>query len=178
MENSSKIFKKVFVIISILIPMIVALLIFLPKGDVSEVQPWIFSLPFYNAIINTLTATLLIAGYYFVKNGKVKLHTWCMISAFVLGSLFLIGYVIYHSNAPSTKFGGEGMIRYVYFSLLISHILLSFLVVPMVLSAMYFAIYGKIEKHKRIVKYTFPIWLYVSISGVLVYLMISPYYVH
>ncbi len=176
MDNNSNIFKKLFIIISLLIPMIVVLLLVLPKGDASEVGPWIFSLPFYNAIINTLTAMLLIAGYFFVKNGKVKSHKWCMISAFILGSLFLIGYVIYHSNAPSTKFGGEGIIRIVYFVLLLSHILLSFLVVPMVLSAMYFAIFEKIEKHKKIVKFTLPVWLYVSISGVLVYLMISPYY--
>lgn len=178
MDNNSKIFKKLFIIISLLIPMIVALLIFLPKGDASEVKPWIFSLPFYNAIINTMTALLLIVGYYFVKSGKVKYHKWCMISAFILGSLFLVGYVIYHSHAPSTKFGGEGIARYVYFFLLLSHILLSFVVVPMVLSAMYFAVFDKIEKHKKIVKYTFPIWLYVSVSGVLVYLMISPYYLH
>lgn len=176
MDSNSKIFKKLFIIISILIPMIVALLLFLPKGNVSEVEPWIFSLPFYNAIINTLTAMLLIAGYYFVKSGKVEIHKWCMISAFILGTLFLIGYVIYHSNAPSTKFGGEGITRYIYFALLLSHILLSFLVVPLVLSAMYFALFGKIEKHKKIVKYTLPIWLYVSISGVLVYLLINPYY--
>lgn len=178
MDSNSKIFKKLFIIISILIPMVVALLLFLPKGDASEVKQWIFSLPFYNAIINSLTAMLLIVGYYFVKNGKVKSHKWCMISAFMLGTLFLIGYVIYHYNAPSTKFGGEGIMRYLYFSLLLSHILLSFLVVPMVLSAMYFAIFEKIVSHKKIVKYTFPIWLYVSISGVLVYIMISPYYVH
>lgn len=178
MDSNSKIFKKLFIIISILIPMVVALLLFLPKGNASEVEPWIFSLPFYNAIINSLTAMLLIVGYYFVKSGKVKSHKWCMISAFMFGTLFLIGYVIYHSNAPSTKFGGEGITRYLYFSLLLSHILLSFLVVPMVLSAMYFAIFENIIKHKKIVKYTFPIWLYVSISGVLVYILISPYYVH
>lgn len=178
MEESSKIFKRLFIIISLLIPMIVALLIILPKGDAGEVGQWVYSLPYYNAIINSLTAILLIAGYIFVKNGKVKFHKMCMITAFVFGALFLIGYVIYHSNVPSTKFGGEGVIRYVYFGILMSHILLSFIVVPMVLSAMYFAVFGKIEKHKKIVKFTLPIWLYVSISGVFVYLMISPYYVH
>jgi putative membrane protein len=178
MEESSKIYKRLFIIISLLIPMIVALLLLMPKGDSGEVGSWIFSLPFFNAIINTLTALLLILGYYFVKNGKVNSHKMSMIGAFTLGTLFLIGYVIYHYNVPSTKFGGEGTIRYVYFALLLSHVLLSIVVVPMVLSAMYFALFGKIEKHKKMVKYTFPIWLYVSISGVLVYAMISPFYAH
>jgi putative membrane protein len=155
MEESSKIYKRLFIIISLLIPMIVALLLLMPKGDSSEVGKWIFSLPFYNAIINTLTALLLISGYYFVKKGKVNNHKRSMIGAFLLGTLFLIGYVIYHYNVPSTKYGGEGMIRYIYF-----------------------ALFGKIEKHKKMVKYTFPIWLYVSISGVLVYAMISPFYAH
>ena len=176
MANNSNIIKRLFIIISLLIPMVIAVLIFLPKGETNEIEPWIFSLPFYNAIINTLTAILLITGFYFIKNGNVVNHKRCMISAFVLGCMFLIFYVLYHSNAPSTKFGGEGIIRYVYFSLLISHILLAFIVVPLVLSAIYFAVSQKIEKHKKIVKFTFPVWLYVSISGVIVYLMISPYY--
>ena len=101
-----------------------------------------------------------------------------MITAFVLGALFLILYILYHSNAPPTKYGGEGIIRIVYFFFLFSHILLAFIVVPLVLSAIYFALFQKIEKHKKMVKYTFPIWLYVSITGVIVYLMISPYYLH
>jgi len=176
MANNSNIIKRLFIIISLLIPMVIAVLIFLPKGETNEIKPWIFSLPFYNAIINTLTAIFLITGFYFIKNGNVVNHKRCMISAFVLGCMFLIFYVLYHSNAPSTKFGGEGIIRYVYFSLLISHILLAFIVVPLVLFAIYFAVFQKIEKHKKIVKFTFPVWLYVSISGVIVYLMISPYY--
>ncbi len=176
MANNSNIIKRLFIIISLLIPMVIAVLIFLPKGETNEIEPWIFSLPFYNAIINTLTAIFLITGFYFIKNGNVVNHKRCMISAFVLGCMFLIFYVLYHSNAPSTKFGGEGIIRYVYFSLLISHILLAFIVVPLVLFAIYFAVFQKIEKHKKIVKFTFPVWLYVSISGVIVYLMISPYY--
>lgn len=176
MSNGSNRIKRLFIIISLLIPMIVVVLIYLPKGETSEVNPWIFALPFYNAIINTMTAILLITGFYFIKKGNVTNHKWSMIGAFMLGCVFLLFYVLYHSNAPSTKFGGEGLIRYVYFSLLISHILLAFIVVPLVLSAVYFAVSQKIEKHKKIVKYTLPVWLYVSISGVIVYLMISPYY--
>lgn len=176
MDENSKIFKRIFILISILVPMVVAVLLFLPKGDTSAVSPWIFSLPFYNTIINTITALLLMSGYYFVRTGKITSHKVCMTGAFILGSVFLIFYVIYHSNAPSTKFGGDGIIRYVYFFFLLSHILLAFIVPPLVLFAIYFAVAGKIEKHKKIVKYTFPVWLYVSITGIVVYLMISPYY--
>lgn len=161
-----------------MIPAIVVVLLMLPKGESSEIKPWIYQLPFYNAIINTLTALLLITGVYFVKNAKVKYHKISMLSAFILGSIFLIFYVIYHSNAPSTKFGGEGIVRYVYFFFLLSHILLAFIVVPLVLSAVYFGVTEKIDKHRKIVKFTFPVWLYVSITGVIVYLMISPYYPH
>ena len=176
MERQNKIFRRIFILISVLIPAIVVVLLLLPKGDSAEMKPWIYSLPFYNAIINTMTAVLLIMGVYFVKNALVKFHRFSMISAFILGCIFLIFYVIYHANAPSTKFGGEGLIRYVYFFFLMTHILLAFIVVPLVLSAIYFAVSEKIEKHRKIVKFTFPVWLYVSITGVIVYLMISPYY--
>ncbi|MCL4150826.1 UNVERIFIED_CONTAM: hypothetical protein GTU68_004168 [Idotea baltica] len=177
MDKGKNIYKRLFIIISLLIPAVVAVLLFLPKGDPTRVSAWIFSLPMYNAVVNSLTAVLLILGVVFVKNGKVEKHKLCMIGAFILGCIFLVGYIIYHSNAPTTKFGGEGVVRYVYFFLLISHILLAFIVVPLVLSAIYFGVTQKIEKHKKIVKYTFPVWLYVSITGVVVYLMISPYYV-
>jgi putative membrane protein len=99
-----------------------------------------------------------------------------MITAFALSSLFLICYVIYHYQAPSTKFMGEGLIRGVYFFILITHIILAAIVVPFVLLSIYFAITKQFTKHKKIVKWTFPIWLYVAITGVIVYLMISPYY--
>jgi putative membrane protein len=178
MEESSTVYKRLFIIVSILIPAVVAILLYLPKGNPETTSRWIYSLPFYNAIINTLTSMLLILGVYFVKSGKVKLHKASMISAFMLGSLFLVFYVIYHSSAESTKFGGEGIIRIVYFFFLITHILLAFAVVPLVLSAIYFAVTQKLPQHRKIVKYTFPVWLYVSVTGVIVYLMISPYYVH
>ena len=178
METQNRLYRRLFIIISILIPAIVVALMVLPKDDSSEVKSWLYSLPFYNAIINTLTSILLISGVYFVKKSKVQYHKMSMIAAFLLGCVFLILYVIYHSNAPSTRFGGEGIIRYVYFFFLLSHILLAFLVVPLVLSAVYFAVSDNIEKHRKIVKFTFPVWLYVSISGVIVYFMISPYYPH
>ena len=99
-----------------------------------------------------------------------------MISAFVLGTLFLVSYVIYHSSVPSTSYGGEGMVKGIYYFFLLTHILLAAVVVPLVLTALYFAIKQQFDRHKRIVKWAYPIWLYVSITGVVVYLMISPYY--
>ena len=176
MRERSSTIRRLFILVSFIIPAIVMVLLLLPKADSGQVKSWIYSLPLYNAIINTLTAVLLVAGVLFIKNAKVNYHKICMISAFVLGVIFFIFYLTYHSNAASTKFGGEGSIRLFYFFFLISHILLAFIVVPLVLSAIYFAVTDKIEKHKRIVKYTFPVWLYVSVSGVIVYLMISPYY--
>ena len=99
-----------------------------------------------------------------------------MLTAFVLSSLFLISYVTYHYFGKSTSFGGEGLIRTVYFIILITHIILAAVIVPLVLLTVYFAITGQFRKHNRIARWTFPVWLYVAISGVLVYFMISPYY--
>ena len=103
-------------------------------------------------------------------------HRTAMFSAVGLSSLFLVSYVIYHYQAPHTSYGGVGFIRMFYFILLISHIILAAVVVPFVLLTVYFAISNQIDKHKKIVKWTFPIWLFVAVSGVVVYLMISPYY--
>lgn len=175
-EENSSVYKKLFIIVSILIPVVVAVLLFIPKGEISDSSRWVYSLPFFNAVINTLTSILLVLGVVFVKTNRITFHKRSMISAFFLGAIFLVFYVIYHSYAPSTRFGGEGVVRYVYYFFLITHILLAIVVVPLVLSAIYFAVSRKIDQHKRIVKFTFPVWLYVSVTGVIVYVMISPYY--
>jgi putative membrane protein len=161
-------------ILSIAIPVAVAVLLGIrQKVDLGE---WTKALPHLNAVINSLTAILLVLGFVFIKQKNVAMHRFAMQGAFVLGSLFLVSYVLYHLTNDSTSFLGEGLIRYVYFFILISHILLSIGVVPLVLLAIYFALSNQIERHKKIVKWTFPIWLYVSITGVLAYVMISPYY--
>lgn len=163
-------------ILSIAIPLAVAVLLGLPtKLDLGD---WVYVLPDVIGIINTLTALSLIAAFVAVKRKQIDLHKKFNGLAFVLGALFLVCYVIYHASAESTPFGGDGASKYVYFFLLISHIALSIGVVPMVLLAFFYALNGMIDKHKKIVKFTFPIWLYVSVTGVAVYLMISPYYVH
>jgi len=177
MKKGINIQKLSFISISVLVPFLVAILIYMPKKDFGSQGSWVNELPFYNAIINSLTALMLMAGVFFVKTGRVTLHKINMVTAFLLGVMFLVFYVIYHASVPSTHFGGEGWVKSVYFFFLISHILLAMVVVPLVLAAVYFAIFEKIDSHRRIVKYTFPVWLYVSVTGVIVYLMISPYYI-
>jgi putative membrane protein len=141
-----------------------------------DLGDWTTALPHVNGIINTATSLMLILGFYFVKQGNLSAHKIAMTIAFGLGSLFLVSYVLYHISNESTSFGGEGWIRPVYYFLLISHIVLSVVVVWFVLKAVYYAFSGQIELHKKVVKWAFPIWLYVSITGVIVYLLISPYY--
>lgn len=176
-------------VLSIGVPVAVAVLLFMPYrlGLGSE---WINLLPHLNAALNSTTAVVLMIGLVFIKSKKIEYHKYAMLIAFTLGSLFLLSYIIYHSSAPNTIFGdingdgtlGEhelaelGIVRPIYLTILISHILLAAIVVPLVLLAVYFALNNKFVKHKRIVKFAFPVWLYVSVTGVIVYLLISPYY--
>lgn len=168
--------RKLVNAVSIAIPLVVALLLGIRvKFDLGE---WTKYLPHLNAVLNSSTAILLVAGWFAIKNNKRELHRKLMTFAFYCGSVFLVTYVLYHFSNQSTHFGGEGIIKYVYYTLLISHITLAAIVVYFVLMAMYFALNGQYEEHKRIVKWGHPIWLYVSVTGVIVYLMISPYYVY
>lgn len=132
----------------------------------------ISNLPTLNAILNSTSTILLVLGYVFIRNRKIELHKKCMLAAFGVSVLFLISYCIYHANAGSTKFLLQGWIRPVYFTILISHIILAFIIVPLALVTLYFALREKFEKHRRIAKITLPIWLYVSVTGVLIYLML------
>jgi putative membrane protein len=179
MEDNSleKKFSKFIVLVSILIPVVVALLFSVKLKDYGfDVTPLSFLPPIY-ATINGITAVVLIAGVLAIKNGKRKLHERLMTTAIALSVAFLVMYVAYHMTTDSTKFGGEGIIRPIYFFILITHIILSIAVIPLVLITYVRALANKFDKHKKIAKITFPIWLYVAITGVVVYLMISPYYV-
>jgi putative membrane protein len=160
--------------LSILVPLAVAILLYMPEIRVNGFNVKI--LPTLNAGINFTVSILLILGVYFIKQKNIKFHKVCMLSAFVLSSIFLISYVIYHASVPETRFGGQGIVRYIYFFVLITHIILATLVVPLALFSIYRGLNSEVVLHKKIVKYTFPIWLYVSVTGVIVYLMISPYY--
>lgn len=163
--------KRLIIAISIIIPLAVAALfgIKIPGYDFS------FLPPIY-ASINGLTAILLVAAVICIKNGKRTAHELLMKTCIGLSSVFLIMYILYHMTSESTPFGGEGAIRYVYFFILISHIALSIAVIPMVLFTFVLALYGDFKRHRVLAKYTFPVWLYVAVTGVVVYLMISPYY--
>lgn len=168
--------NRVINILALAIPLVVAVLLGIRQKI--DLGSWTTYLPHINGVINSLTAILLLIGLYFIKQKNVQAHKRTMSTAFVLGSFFLVSYVLYHLTNESTSFGGEGWVRPVYFFLLVSHIVLSIVVVWFVLRAVYYALSGQISKHKQTVKYAFPIWLYVSITGVIVYLMIKPYYTH
>ena len=162
-------------IVSIAVPIVVAVLLGIrTKIDLGT---WTKMIPHLIGGINSLTSILLIIGFVAVRNRKILVHRICMTSAIGLGAFFLVCYVTYHLSNPSTSFGGVGMIRYVYYFILISHIALSLIVLPLVLRAFAFAWCGMFDSHRRIARFAFPIWLYVSVTGVLAYLMISPYYV-
>jgi len=177
MKKRDNIFVPIIISLSIIIPIVVALLMLFPNVFYIASENYDFSsLPFFHAVLNGSTAILIFTGFVLIKNKKTQLHKTAMLSAFVLSSIFLISYVISKMTNEPIPFGGEGMIRYVYFFILISHILLSIPVLPLALFSIYRGITGEIEKHKSIVKWTFPIWMYVAITGVLVYLLMSPYY--
>jgi len=160
--------------LSIAIPLVVAVLLGIrTKLDLGT---WTKILPHAIGAINTLTSLFLVAGLVAQKMGKISVHRFAMSSAFGLGACFLVCYVTYHLSNPSTRFGGEGAIRLVYYSVLISHILLSLIVLPLVLRAFMFALTNQVARHRKIARFAFPIWLYVSITGVIAYVMISPYY--
>lgn len=169
-------YQKWIVALSIIIPVAVAILFGIKLKDFGlAVEPLTFLPPIY-ASINGLTAIVLIAAVIQIKKGNRTAHGRLMKFAITLSVLFLVMYVAYHMTSDSTPYGGEGGIRYLYFFILISHIILSIGVIPLVLITYVRALAERFDKHKRIAKITFPIWLYVAITGVIVYLMIAPYY--
>lgn len=164
-------YKKVIVALSVAIPLAVAVL-FRVKIEGYDLT---FLPPIY-ATINGLTAVLLIVAVWAIKNGKRSLHEALMKTCIGLSAAFLVMYVLYHMTSDSTPYGGEGAIKYVYYFILISHILLSMIITPLVLFTFSRALSSSFERHRALAKFTFPIWLYVAVTGVIVYLMISPYY--
>ncbi|MCZ4319635.1 DUF420 domain-containing protein [Aequorivita viscosa] len=159
-------------IFSIAIPLVVAVLFTVKIPGVERLG---FLPPIY-ATINACTALILITAVYQIRKGNRKLHERLMKTAIVFSALFLIMYMAYHMTSDSTPFGGEGVVKYVYYFILLTHILLSIIVIPFVLITFVRGITGQFYKHRKIARITFPLWLYVAISGVVVYLMISPYY--
>lgn len=163
-------------ILSIAVPIVVALLLGIPtKFDLGA---WTKQIPHLIGAINIVTSSVLLIGWIAIRCGNVSLHRSAMLTAFGLGAFFLVCYVTYHLSNPSTAFGGQGFIRLVYFSVLLSHILLSLVVLPLVFRALWYALLKRFDKHRRIARIAYPIWLYVSVTGVIAYWMISPYYQH
>lgn len=175
--HNEKKYKRWILVLSIVIPVVVIALFGVNLRDLGfDVQPLTFLPPIY-ATINGITAVILIAAFIAIRNKKIVLHENLMKTAIGCSVLFLVLYMGYHMTSDSTKFGGEGTIKFIYYFILISHILLSVVVIPFVLITFVRALSGNFEKHKKIARITFPLWLYVAVSGVIVYLMISPYYV-
>ncbi len=129
-------------------------------------------LPLLNATLNAVATVLLVAGFLFIRRGRVTAHRFCMTAAFLVSTAFLISYLFYHARAGSVAFTGVGWVRPFYFSLLISHIVLAAAVPPLAIVTLWRALRGRIEAHRRLARWTLPIWLYVSVTGVMVYWML------
>lgn len=174
MQNVEVKSMRVINILSVVIPLAVALMLGIRQKI--DLGAWTKVLPHVIGMINTLTTIFLIIAIFQIKNRNIEGHRRSMWVSFVLGAIFLLCYIAYHISNPATKFGGEGAIRYVYYFVLISHILMSFVVLPLVLRAMFFGVTGQIDRHNKVNRAAYYIWLYVSITGVIAYLMIKPYY--
>lgn len=164
--------NRIITVLSVLIPLLVAALFGI---KIPNVAPLTFLPPLY-ASINAVTAVVLISAFIAIKKGNRSLHERLNTTAILFSVLFLTLYIAYHATSDPTVFGGKGAIKYVYYFVLITHIVLSVVVIPFVMLTYVRARLGKFTQHKKIAKITFPLWLYVAISGVVVYLMISPYY--
>lgn len=171
--SKEKKFLPLIIAISIIIPVAVTILFFGPKLNLGSRLTF---LPALNAFLNGSTTLLLILGFFAIKNGKRELHEKYMKGALVLSVIFLLSYIAYHATAEAAKYGGEGVIRSIYYFILLTHIVLAAAIVPLVLITFVRALSAKFDKHRKIARWTLPLWLYVTITGVIVYFMISPYY--
>jgi putative membrane protein len=164
---------SVFVLIVVVILQSNVLNIFPDKTAIPE---WVFFLPKFNAIVNGTCSVLLLISLYFIKKQDIESHKKTNILTFILSSLFLVSYIIFHATGIKTTYGGTGFIRTVYYFILITHIILAAVVLPLVLFSFQKGLQMQVVAHKKLVRWTYPIWLYVTVTGVIVYLMISPYY--
>lgn len=176
---NNKLISRLITAVSIFVLVVVVILqskILNIFPDKSLIPSWVFFLPRLNAIINGACSILLLLSLYFIKRKDIATHKKLNIITFILSSLFLVSYIIFHATGIKTTYGGEGAIRTIYYLILITHIILAAVVLPLVLFSFQKGLQMQVEKHKKLVRWTYPIWLYVTISGVIVYLMISPYY--
>jgi putative membrane protein len=174
-ETKQRNYTPLIIGLSIAINVLVAILFFLPEYK-GEITFDVTLLPRLNAIFNSFTFVFLLAALYFIKQKNITLHKRFIFAAFTSTAFFLLSYVTYHYLTESTSYGGDGPLKYVYFFILITHILLAIVIVPLALITVTRGLNMQVEKHRKIARWTMPIWLYVSLTGVLVYLLISPYY--
>jgi putative membrane protein len=172
MNNEKKVFTVIGLISAAVICFLFWLIYFKTKTQGLEVG-WVANLPILNAVLNTITATLLVNGYILIKKNRIDLHKKAMLAATFTSALFLISYITYHHFQGDTKFQAQGLIRPVYFFILISHILLSIVQVPLILATLYLAFAKNYRLHKKVARITFPIWLYVSVTGVLIFIILK-----
>lgn len=166
-------YRKLIIALSVIIPIAVAILFRV------QIEGYDFSfLPPIYATINGITAVVLVVAVWAIKNQKRSLHELLMKVCIGLSASFLVMYILYHMTSEPTPYGGEGTIKFIYYFILISHIILSIFITPLVLFTFSRALAGSFEAHRKLAKITFPIWLYIAITGVIVYIMISPYYIH
>ncbi|WP_028297498.1 DUF420 domain-containing protein [Olivibacter sitiensis] len=170
--------KTVFRLVWAVSIFVFAVVVLLQSKIVSWDFPiWVTSLPLVNAFINGTCSILLMTSFYFIKyKHDVKVHKMLNIVTFLLSSLFLVCYIIFHSAVPQQVYGGVGFVRPVYFFILITHIVLAALVLPLILFSFYSGLKMNVAKHRKLVRWSYPIWLYVTVTGVIVYLMMAPYY--
>jgi putative membrane protein len=174
-RQQSKNYKPLIWTLTIAINALIAIAFFLP--DIEVLKKYDFSfLPLLNAILNSLTFISLTVALFAIRQKNIKRHKTFVLLALFWTSIFLVSYLLYHFSTPSTKFGGEGFIKYIYLFILLTHIFLAAIIVPLALISIGRGLNMEVEKHKKIARWTMPIWLYVSLTGVIVYLMISPYY--
>jgi putative membrane protein len=188
-STADKAWLRLIIAVSFVVVAVVGFLIYKAQG-ISTYDPKIYFLPRLNAFLNGSVSVLLPVGYIFIRNKNIKAHRLCMVAAFIFSIVFLVSYITYHYNAPESRYGdldhngivtdaeklSAGALRYVYYIVLSTHILLSMVVVPMVLMTLYRIWKGQTAKHRKIARWTLPMWWYVSLTGVLVYFLISPYY--
>lgn len=168
-------YTPVIVALSIAINVLVAVLYFLPANNRPE-QIDLTILPMLNAMLNSFTFVFLLAALFAIKQKNITVHRRFIFAAFTTTALFLVSYVTYQYFTEPTPYGGEGPLRYIYYFILLTHILLAIVIVPLALTSVARGLNMQVEKHRKIARWTMPLWLYVSLTGVIVYLMISPYY--
>jgi putative membrane protein len=171
---SDKLVFRIILVLSVVVFGVVVVLYQLPKA--ANVPEWASLLPRLNAIINATCSVLLVTSFLAIKRGNVSLHKVLNLSTFVLSSIFLVSYIVFHSFGVETRFPEDNPLRPLYLFILLTHIVLAAAVFPLVLVSLYLGLGGQVERHRKVSRFTFPIWLYVTVTGVVVFLMISPYY--